>query len=112
MSNEKFIQGEWVASVSRFRTTEDHPWTDICWGVGSGGFSIVSEVNGGGTLDMNLGQMSEICEANAYLIAAAPEMYHALKSMVDMIDCGDEHGEGIEWHKEATKALTKARGES
>ena len=49
-------------------------------------------------------------KANAHLIAAAPDMYKALKSMVDMMDCGDESGDGSEWHAEAVLALKKARG--
>lgn len=49
-------------------------------------------------------------DANARLIAAAPELLTALKDMVAMMDSGDEHGAGREWHRQAIAAIAKAEG--
>jgi hypothetical protein len=111
---EQFTQGEWEASKVRYRKA-GKDWVDFCWSVGVGGFSIVGEVNGGGTLDMKLGQMSEVCKANAHLIAAAPKMYRMLKEFLPMDEDGNgefSYNEGSEYlGDEVTKILAEARGE-
>lgn len=45
-------------------------------------------------------------EANAHLIAAAPDLYEALERLVIELD-----GSGMEWADDANIALAKARGE-
>jgi len=49
--------------------------------------------------------------ANANLISAAPDLLKALAKMVNMMDTGDEHGAGSEWHTEASAAIAKSTGE-
>ncbi len=45
---------------------------------------------------------------NDELQATNAELVEVLQEMVDMMDSGDEHGAGSEWHIKATNALTKA----
>ena len=52
----------------------------------------------------------EQMRANARLIAAAPELLEVLSEMVEMVDIGDEHGFGSEWHIKAKAAIAKAIG--
>jgi hypothetical protein len=49
-------------------------------------------------------------EADAYLIAAAPELLEVLEEMLNMMDSGDEHGHSSEWYLEAHAAISKAKG--
>lgn len=44
------------------------------------------------------------------LLAQRDDLLSVLESMVDMMDCGDEHGAGSEWHQEATAAIARAKG--
>lgn len=48
--------------------------------------------------------------ANVRLMAAAPELLESLSEMVAMMDSGDEHGQGSEWHIKASAAIAKAIG--
>lgn len=50
----------------------------------------------------------EMVEANAKLMAASPDLLKALQKMVAMMDSGDEHGDGSDWHISARKAIAKA----
>lgn len=45
---------------------------------------------------------------NARPNAVDGELLEALKEMVDMMDNGDEHGDGSPWHKRATEAIQRA----
>lgn len=51
-------------------------------------------------------------EALVRLWTTAPDLLAALESMVAMMDCGDEPGEGSPWHTEAKAAIAKAKGEA
>ena len=54
-----------------------------------------------------------ICEANAHLIAAAPELYECLEGIVSSLQCGAPDALIIrEEIKLARAALAKARGET
>lgn len=52
-------------------------------------------------------------QANARLIAAAPEMFAALELALANVECveGDKCPHWVEWHNVARAALAKARGE-
>ena len=50
-------------------------------------------------------------EANARLIAAAPELYAALSDLVYAIACNELMPESVSYLREARAALAKARGE-
>lgn len=50
-------------------------------------------------------------EANAHLIAAAPDMYAALEHLWECRDCGTEAWADCEGGRAALAALKKARGE-
>lgn len=58
------------------------------------------------------GDTTETDHANAHLIAAAPELYDALNSMLTFYDVDEEPGEvsGVV-HRQAGAALAKARGQ-
>lgn len=63
--------------------------------------------------DCTAGEFARDVEiANAALIAAAPELYEALESLVDEVDRHSKRV-GSEWHglADALAALKKARGE-
>jgi hypothetical protein len=51
----------------------------------------------------------EVMDANARLIAAAPELYEALMDLVDGWEAGDTKVESV---VKAMEALAKARGEA
>jgi hypothetical protein len=55
-----------------------------------------------------------VTEANARLIAAAPDMYEALKSIVEDHEfCGDDWGDRRDaWIETARATLAKAEGKS
>ena len=40
------------------------------------------------------------------------ELVEALRDMVQMMDSGDEHGAGSQWHTQAKAALRKAQGDN
>lgn len=42
--------------------------------------------------------------------AQRDELLAALESMVSMMDSGDEHGAGSEWHQQAKAAIARAKG--
>ena len=50
--------------------------------------------------------------SNLNLIAAAPDLLESLLAMVEIMDCGDEHGAGSDWHTKAKAAIAKATGEA
>ena len=54
------------------------------------------------------------CKANAYLIAAAPDLYEALERMTMLADCGlDSKTEEVRADiRDARAALAKARGDA
>lgn len=55
------------------------------------------------------GTPSPECEANAHLIAAAPELLEALEDLMEAVKDHYEAG-GYEW-KQARAAIAKAKGE-
>lgn len=98
--NEKFTPGPWVIALNTCIATEDGE---------------------GGTMDWfaeTYGPDDSINAANANLIAAAPDLYEALKDMLSgWRYIRETHGDlyGVGWERSETlaiKALAKARGES
>ena len=75
----KFTPGPWKANIKR--TVTDEPWCQVlngAWDVPAGNPSVVA--------DSRFSAMSaEENEANSHLIAAAPEMYHALEGLMKML---------------------------
>jgi hypothetical protein len=53
------------------------------------------------------------CEANAHLIAAAPDLYEALCWAIQSWDEHNKHGFNMQgdWVQDARAALSKARGD-
>lgn len=90
---ERNIYTEWVDPQLK----DNYPIACMSVGIGMDGEKAIPFVH--------------IHEANARLISAAPDLLEALKDMTDMIDCGDEHGEGSPWHIKAKTAIAKALGE-
>jgi hypothetical protein len=70
---------------------------------------ICSHVNAASALPVNMLEDQEIAQANARLIAAAPEMLEVLKTLCDMADDGDVACWVAEWDK-ARAAIAKATG--
>ncbi len=112
MSNEKFTKGPWFADLR------------------GGCCAVYPEIRKGDTNgcmfedDRNIyystkdnhyngrhWDMSEEAQANAHLIAAAPEMYELLNAWVDSYECvsGDYQSSIVD---ETIELLAKARGES
>lgn len=98
MSNEKFTHGEWVIDIEshgvHIHNKESKFPVNLAW---LGNTSAISR---------------EELLANAYLIRAAPNLYHALK---DLVGNSRENWQEVNVSKEtidnALKALKKARGE-
>ncbi len=97
MSAPKFTAGPWTFSIGG---TGDYP----TWGVRIGK----------GLVHLPGIEPMEVMDANARLIAAAPEMYEALEAMVGIED-DDEYMSQLEVNarlEAARAALAKARGEA
>ena len=104
MSEAKFTKGDWVVINKEPRMLDQNPINNsikmpssqktkygACMYAAIGGFSIET-------------QRVEV-EANAHLIAVAPEMYKAL------IQIQQEGGLSVARHKSISRLLAKARGE-
>jgi len=99
----KWTPGPWALSIKEFGEGEitkpgddlDNPWH-------------IAETFGGCAVN-NLLTEEEESEANARLIAAAPELYEALEWAMAFIDPACVNPEG---HEKATAVLAKARGET
>lgn len=107
MSEAKFTKGKWFIE-------KDANWNDDCWAISAKRDSdgsvhhCFAEV----VYKMEHEEKNEELEANAHLIAAAPDIYHSLKEIVD--DARDYESRGGKlpsWVKSAEDALAKARGE-
>ncbi len=95
----KFTKGPWV----KCKRNEDLK--------GSDGYSVVVWGDG-----LSNGARSHERDANAYLIAAAPDMYKLLQKFLPMDEDGNgwdfQYNEGSEeLGEEVIKLLSKARGE-
>lgn len=89
MSEAKFTKGEWIARE------------DECSCVGD--FEVVANIEDDGAYDLIAENIQD--EADAHLIAAAPEMYAALESILMDWNCEPSD---IDWLE---SLLAKARGE-
>ncbi len=60
-----------------------------------------------------LGKANALCRIRAERIRELADinarLLEALAEMVEMIDCGDEHGAGSPWHTKARAAIAAAR---
>lgn len=83
MSEAKFTKGQWYVEKESGMVVSTHDKTEICEYHPTGDYEF---------------------EANANLIAAAPEMYAMLETAVGMFS-------GTEFASRAEKLLAKARGE-
>ena len=100
MSEAKFTKGPW--------TIESDDLERECYRSISGkGHGALADVVWQMEDDKNTGHRSPKCEANAHLIAAAPELYEALAS----IENDDGSIPASIWEMR-NAALAKARGES
>lgn len=90
---EKFAPAPWVIEES---------WDDF----------IVKDANGADIIfqDGPYGTPT-ILESNVHLIAAAPELYKALKDLVGLYYGIDNQGRAGDYAENALKILEKARGE-
>ena len=97
MSDEKFTQGEWFVQANEHYLEVRNSQgmiTDTC--------SSGHVFDGGDCLN------GKAAVANAHLISAAPDMYRALRGLLDVIDWPADFPERI---KAAEAALAKADGE-
>ena len=92
MSERKWAQGPWVSVTEDIH--DNALWTVVA---GDDGSRDVTTMSHFGDIE------------NAHLIAAAPDLYDALKAMVDY--CNAECGSKIYPGHQANQALAKARGE-
>ncbi|WAP91210.1 hypothetical protein [Vibrio phage vB_VviC_ZQ26] len=102
MSEAKFTKGEWFIE-------KDANWNDDCWAISvkrdydDSVHHCFAEV----TYKMEDEDSNPELEANAHLIAAAPEMYELLDSLYVHLDfIGDER-----YKSNIKTLLSKARGE-
>jgi hypothetical protein len=96
MSAPAFTPGPW---------TFNDPWA---------GFSSITDADGKLIFGIARGDPDEtqpvpVCEANARLIAAAPELYEALNALLTYVAGFDR--EGLPVFEQSAAALAKARGE-
>jgi hypothetical protein len=112
MMSEKFTPGPW--------------WTDAVYNEEDLGCSIIAANTDCGPMPGNptrgqvafateiLPEDAETAKANAHLIAAAPDLHHSLKNIVEIIerDSGLIFNNRGQWLYAARKALAKARGGS
>lgn len=91
----KWTQGPWLSGYSDTHYPNKAVWAD-------GGMAGASQV-------CVMTDDFSARDANAHLIAAAPDLYEALQAMVDY--CNAECGSKIYPGHQANKALAKARGE-
>lgn len=111
MSDTKFTPGPWCACQKRtihgdgITIDADYsisamqnkiPWYGLA--------TVITSTEGG--------DRDEEGEANAHLIAAAPDMYEALESFVDFFSCVKDTKSVPEIWESAKNALAKARGEA
>ena len=92
--------------------SKEPKWTPGPWVLVGDSRTIIESESGDGIIGINSQSMSwlEIDDANAHLIAAAPELYDALLYVLSVCPAIDYIGE--EARAEARAALAKARGES
>lgn len=106
MSEIKHTPGPWVAS-------ETDDFGDITISTEAGGLAIAAVVNGA---FMAMGGKEAEQEANARLIAAAPDLLQSLKSLLAFVRDHSENGEVIPpytiEHERAIAAIAKAEGRS
>ena len=84
----KFTKGEWKSDIYGF---DEHK--KVCVYVPNGGFEITDIPD---------------AEANAHLIASAPDMYKEIQAMSSWLRTQIGMGD---WHNDLEKLLKKARGE-
>ena len=103
MSEANFTKGEWFIE-------KEANWNDDCWAISvkrdydDSIHHCFAEV----VYKMEHEDRNVELEANAHLIAAAPEMYEELQEVSNWLNT--QLGMG-EWHKDIEKLLAKARGE-
>lgn len=97
MSEAKFTKGPWVKD----------------YGMTLGHIKSINNAHGGLTPTVCMYSMRFINEkemqANAHLIAAAPEMYEAMQEFVNRVDRGEVRSTAT--YKKFKSILAKARGE-
>ena len=102
MANEKFTKGPWEAGRKDMATLVEGIPSKCIYA----GDSYCAIASGAGTEDWY-----EIM-ANAYLIAAAPELYAMLEELLNEAeDFRKRSGKEVTWEDEARQLLAKARGE-
>lgn len=85
-------------------------WTEFNWGKNAGVTSMHDDTDIAICSGLDGQRSYEQAIANAYLIAAAPDLYDAVQAMVDY--CNAECGSNIYPGHQANQALAKARGET
>jgi hypothetical protein len=82
------------------------PWHTNGKSIFSGDYLIITTVN-------NEVFTQETNEANAVLIATAPELFAALHEIILAADAGelDQYGTSVDWFREARAAINKATGQ-
>lgn len=103
MTETKFTPGPWTchrnSSFWEFGSNSEGQLGDVCASMFDG--------------DGERPDAEKVMEANAHLIAAAPDLYDALSDLVSSLDCSEKDGFIIRQEiKVARAALAKARGES
>lgn len=108
MSEEKFTPGPWETSCSEEvqTTKKDSLPPDRKWGYGMNDGFICCLDDG----EYHIYSDPEECKANANLIAAAPEMYAALKNAIEYLALFSD-GTSREISLRGLEILKKARGE-
>lgn len=98
MSEPKWTPGPWERDTS----------SGVAFGIKGKGGKLVVNWRGLSA------PMSDQGQGNSHLIAAAPDLYHCLKSIVEIIerDSGLIFNNRGQWLYAARKALSRARGEA
>lgn len=99
----------WHSSDKSIDSDSDIGWIEVQDDAGNT-VAMVTDEGGGLTIQSADREM----ERRAHLIAAAPELYEALKELVSIVDIHSEQtGKNFAWAEitEARAAMAKARGE-
>lgn len=109
MSETKFTKGPWIFVEENIGKLSHDAYHLLHGQPGDGGWEKPLYIAVGCSMGIERELGAGVAEANAHLIAAAPELYEALDEMVERLERNGWSGADID---KANAALARARGAS